>query len=342
MAEPAGHTGAPIRLPSHSLGAFRSLLLRFGLAVTLLTLVALTAYAGRSGYRNGDVPGELSLLDAFYYATVSITTTGYGDIVPVSEGTRLANTLIITPARILFLLLLVGTTVEFLTARAVQRYREERWRRRLRDHVIVCGFGTTGRAAVKTLVGQGTPAEKIVVVDIDPATVEAAARDGYTGVAGDAAQSATLERAAISAAHAVVVAVANDATAVLVTLTARQLDPKATIAAAIRDEENADFMRQGGADSVVNTASAAGRLLGFGVYTPHSVQLLEDMLSLGGGIDVRERAVEEDEAGAAPQAVADGLVVGVIREGELLQFNDPRASTLSPGDRIAYLHSAPA
>ena len=50
-----------------------------------------------------------------YYATVSLSTTGYGDITPVSPGARLVNILVVTPLRILFLLILIGTTLEALT-----------------------------------------------------------------------------------------------------------------------------------------------------------------------------------------------------------------------------------
>ena len=93
----------------------------------------------------------MGFLDALYYATVSITTTGYGDITPVTTGTRLATTVIITPARILFLILLVGTTLEVLAEGSRQAVRQRSWRRRLHDYTIVCGYGTKGRSAIAVL-----------------------------------------------------------------------------------------------------------------------------------------------------------------------------------------------
>ena len=86
------------------------------------------------------------LLDAFYYSTVSITTTGYGDIRPVTEDARLLTRCFVTPARVLFLILLVGTTLEILAERSRNAYRVARWRRDLKEHTIVCGYGVKGRA----------------------------------------------------------------------------------------------------------------------------------------------------------------------------------------------------
>ena len=93
---------------------------------------------------------HVDLLDCVYYATVTLSTTGYGDIVPYSDSARLINVLLITPLRVLFLIILVGTTLEVLTERTREEWRLNRWRTTLRDHTVVVGFGTKGRSAVQT------------------------------------------------------------------------------------------------------------------------------------------------------------------------------------------------
>jgi voltage-gated potassium channel len=90
----------------------------------------------------------LSLLDCIYYATVSLSTTGYGDITPVTPSARLVNVLVITPLRVAFLIVLIGTTVETLTTQSRQALKIQRWRSRVRNHTIVVGYGTKGRTAV--------------------------------------------------------------------------------------------------------------------------------------------------------------------------------------------------
>jgi len=89
--------------------------LRIGIAVLALVITALIVYFERTCYADRGVTGELTLVDAFYYATVSLSTTGYGDIVPVCESSRIVNVLVITPLRFLFLIVLIGTTIEVLT-----------------------------------------------------------------------------------------------------------------------------------------------------------------------------------------------------------------------------------
>ena len=92
----------------------------------------------------------------------SLTTTGYGDITPYSDVARLTNTLGITPLRFLFLIVLVGTTVEVLTQRSRDEFRTNRWRQRVQDQTVVVGFGVIGRSAVQAILDQGTPAAQIV------------------------------------------------------------------------------------------------------------------------------------------------------------------------------------
>ena len=105
-----------MRLPGGEPGPLRTILTRVAIALGLIVIVAILAYVGRDGYTDPD-DGDVSLLDAFYYSTVSITTTGYGDVRPVSDSARLVTTLVVTPLRVLFLILLVGTTLEILAWR---------------------------------------------------------------------------------------------------------------------------------------------------------------------------------------------------------------------------------
>ena len=139
------------------------LVLRIGVAIGLLLIVALSVWFGRDGYLD-DTGAPITLLTALYYASVTVTTTGYGDITPVTDWARLVTLLVVTPARIGFLLLLVGTTVELLTERWRNEYRRDLWRRRVKDHYVICGYGVKGRAAIEALLADGVATSDIVVV----------------------------------------------------------------------------------------------------------------------------------------------------------------------------------
>jgi voltage-gated potassium channel len=331
----------PVLLPTPVQRPLRAIGVRVVIAVGLLFFVALATYLGRDGYRDS-AGGEIGLLDAAYYATVSVTTTGYGDIVPVTDDARLITTVFVTPARVLFLIILVGTTLELLAERYRATYRQRRWRSSVRDHVIVCGYGVKGRAAIDQLRGQGARRGDVVVIDPDPAAVARANADGYAGILGDASHSGTLREAGIDDARAVVVAPSRDDAAVLITLTVRELAPRVFIAAAAREAENAHLLRQGGADSVISSSDAAGRLLGLATHSPRVVNVLEDLLTAGEGLDIIERPIERGEVDAPSVPVNRGeLLVAVVRGGELIRFDDPRAGQLRPGDRLVCLAGRP-
>ncbi len=327
-----------VEFPGNGLGPLRAIGLRVAIAIGLVAFVALLTYVGRHGYVDPE-DDAVSLLDAFYYSTVSITTTGYGDIRPVTDTTRLVTTLLVTPARILFLILLVGTTLEILAQRSRDAFRRSRLRRTLNDHVIICGFGVKGRSALKTLLANGVTTDEIVVID---ETTEARARataGGLVAIAGNTASTEVLLQAGVREARSIIVAVDRDDTAVLTTLTARELNPEATIVAAVREEENVHLLHQSGASSVITSSEAAGRLLGFAVDQPKLTEVLEDLITVGQGLDVAERAVEDGEEGPIGALGVPGPVVAVSRGEELMRFDDPRARTVRAGDLIVYLHS---
>ncbi|MFE2041494.1 potassium channel family protein [Streptomyces sp. NPDC059477] len=305
---------------------------RLAMALLVLVVTVLIVYADADGYTDNS-DGKVDLLDAAYYATVTLSTTGYGDITPVSDAARLTNIFVITPLRVMFLIILVGTTLEVLTERTRQQVRIHRWRSRTRDHIVVIGYGTKGRHAVQTLTGQGIERDRIVVVDAHPKAAGSAADDGLVSVTGDATRTDTLRKAEVQTAAQVIVAPQRDETATLITLTARQLNKRATIVVAVREDENVPLLQQSGADTVVTSSSSAGRLLGVAMISPSVARLLEDLMTLGSGLDLIDRPVRQDEIGRSPRACAD-LVVAAVRDKQVLDYTDPRLSQLRPGDRV--------
>ena len=328
-----------VRLPRTQRAPLAAVLRRIAFAGALVVFVAAVVRLGRGGYV--DVTGDpIGFLDALYYASVTVTTTGYGDITAVSDGARLATIWLITPARILFLILVVGTTVEVLTDQSRQLILTRRWRQRVNDHFVICGFGSTGRSAAQELLDRGVPAASIVAVDRSEDALDAATRLGFVAVLGDATQNAVLAQAAIADARAVVVTPNRDDTAVLVTLTVRELNPRAHIVSSGREQENLHLLRQGGADEVIDSTAAVGRMLGLAVSAPGAVAVLDALLDAGSGIELVEVGpVDVDGSAMVP---AGAMLVAVIRAGERLPPEQTDPSALRLDDRLIVVRDAPA
>ena len=332
--------GVPVELPQAKSSPLRRIVQRLLVALALIVFVAVLAYVERDGYVDPE-DDSISLLDAFYYSTVSVTTTGYGDIRPVSDEARLTTTLLVTPARILFLIILVGTTLEILAERTRTAYRLRRWRAGLKDHIIVCGYGTKGQTAVRTLLGKGIDRSRIVVIDPAQDARTHAHAAGLAVVDGRATSQEVLEEGRVSDARTVIVAVDRDDAAVLTTLTARELAPEAKIVVAVREEENVHLLHQSGANSVLTSSGAAGRLLGLATDSPGITEVLEDLLTVGEGLEIDEVRITREDEGDLSAMDLPGPVLAIVRDGRLLRFDDEGAQQVREGDRVVVISSHP-
>lgn len=326
-----------LRVPESRISPARMIMRRVAIALVALVVSAVVVYLDRGGYR--DVQGaELTGLDCLYYAAVSLSTVGYGDISPYTESARLLNIVVMTPLRTAFLVLLVGTTFEVLSERSLQGWKIQRWRNKVRNHTVVVGYGTKGKTAVAAMLDDDVPASDIVVVDTDRAALDHAAAAGLVTVHGDATRSDVLRLATVQHASSIIVATNRDDTAVLVTLTARELAPKAKIVVSVREAENQHLLRQSGADSVVTSSETAGRLLGIATASPSVVEMIEDLLTPHAGLAIAEREVESSEVGGSPRHLPE-IVLGVVRNGQLLRVDAPEVDAIEPADRLLYIRS---
>ncbi len=337
--KPGWGTQNLISLPARSSSPAGELGRRALLALALLGIVVAVVWFDRDSYTDNS-DGAVNLIDAVYYATVTITTTGYGDITPVAAHARIINAIIITPLRIGFLVLLVGTTLEVLANEGRRMILDTRWRRHMRNHVVVVGFGTKGRSAVETLLKNGQNPAQIVVIDGRPGSIAEANLRGLAALEGDATRRDVLRRAEIIKAREVIITLDRDDSAILTMLTVRQLNPSAHVVVAVREDDNASLLRQSGANAVVTSSEAVGRLLGLSAVSPNLGTVIEDLLSSKEGLEVSERQVTKDEVGKSPDEVHGDRVIAVVRNKTLRRFYDPTVATLQTGDQIVVVRHA--
>ena len=334
MAAPRRNSdsGPPLRLPAR-LSVGTSLLLRVVLVLALFGLAVGGHWWERTGLKD-NIDGHISFSDVVYFTAITVTTVGYGDIVPASDAARMFDTFVVTPIRLFVWLIFLGTAYGFFFERGWQQVRSRMTQRKLDGHVVVCGYGTGGAAAVDELIAQGVPCDQIVVVDASSTRIDAATAAGVIGIAGDATHDEVLEAACITRAARVIVAPSRDDTAALIVLSARRLSPTARISVSVRAAENADLLHQAGADAIINPVLLGGQLLARAATNGHAVDYITDLAAARGRVALCERPVRPAEVGQPLSAITTGLGVRIMRGGQAIGWFDTSAQRLEASDII--------
>jgi voltage-gated potassium channel len=299
----------------------------------LLGILILIHWVERDGLKDTH-DGSVSFLDVIYFTMISATTTGYGDIVPVTDRTRMFDAIVVTPIRILFLLILAGSAYSFVARRSWERLVMKRIQRTLCDHIIVAGFGTKNTRAVKELIDLGSDPEDIVVIDTNDDRLEKAKAMGCTVLKADATRDETLKAVHVDRAKLMIISAGRDDTSILICLTARHHAPDLRISVAVNAEDNEIPAKRAGADVVVNPLDFAGLLLATTHGGQHIADYLADLASRDGRVQLIERDIKPDEVGKSLKEISDGLGLRIIRDGTPYGFWRPQVQKLEPGDII--------
>ena len=306
---------------------------RVGAVIALIGILILFHWLEREGLKDMH-DGEVSLLDVIYFTMISATTTGYGDIVPVTEKTRLFDALVVTPIRILFLLIFVGTAYLFLARRTWEKFVMKRIQRSLRDHIVVVGYGTKNSRAVQELIDRGAQPDTIVIIDTNEDRLEIARAAGCTVLKADATHDASLRAVHVDRAKLVIISAGRDDTSILVCLTVRHLAPEVRISLAVNQKDNEIPAHRAGADVVVNPLNFAGLLLATTHAGHHIADYLADLATMGGRVRLIEREVSPEEIGTSLKDISEGLGLRIIRAGTPYGFWRPQVQELEAGDII--------
>jgi voltage-gated potassium channel len=316
-----------------ALNEWQQIGLRILLMFAMLAFIVAFHWLEREGLRD-NLDGHVSFYDVIYFTMISATTTGYGDIFPITDRARMFDAVIVTPIRIFFILILAGTAYTFVIKRTWHRFLMRRIQENLCDHIIVAGYGTSGTQTVDELIARGSDPARIVVVDPNGAALIRAEDQGCAAMQADATKDETLKAVRIDQARAMMISAGRDDTSILICLTARHLAPGVPISIAIRELDNELPARAAGATSVINPVSFAGLLLAGSVEGQGITEYLRDLASCGGRVRLHERQIEQFEVGKSLSEAAIGLGMRIMRDGEPIGFWEEGAKELKPGDRI--------
>lgn len=290
----------------------RTLRLRASLVIAMFLLVTSVFWLDRDGLRD-QIDGSITFTDVVYFTMVSVTTVGYGDIVPISPRARIIDALLVTPIRLFIWLIFMGTAYQMVLQQLIEDYRMRRLQAKLEQHVIVCGYGHSGRCAAAELVARGMDKQKVLIVDLSEQRLEEAAEHGYIGILGDASREETLREAMLPAARAMFVCTHRDDTNVLIVLTARHLSSTVRIVVKVEEAENEKLLKQSGANATVLPSRVGGILMADSLDSSVLASYVMDLISAGGRVMLIEREARPDEVGRMPVELTDSRILRVMR-----------------------------
>lgn len=308
--------------------------IRLGFALFLILLVILIHWWHRDGLID-HFDGHISFLDVVYFTMISITTTGFGDIVPTSDQARFVEAIIVTPVRIAVLFIFLGAAYTFVIKRSWEKFHMAHIQKNLTGHTVVLGFGVSGSEAVHELIERGTDPSAIVVMDPVEERLRLAEEMGCNVICADATRDDNLVAVHIERAQTVLVSAGRDDASILIVLTVRHLAPQVPISVVVRAEDNEVLARQAGADNVINPVHFTGLLLAGSVQGAHIADYLVDLASVTGRVQLVERLVSPQEVGRPLSELATGgKGLRIYRDGQAFGFWENATCALQEGDIV--------
>jgi voltage-gated potassium channel len=302
----------------------------------LLCIIATVFWLDRDGLEDTRDP-EVDGVDVIYFTAITITTTGYGDIHPNSTSTMLFDSFVATPMRAIIWIVFIGTAYQLVFQEFMEERRMKKIQKELSNHVIIAGYGNTGRAAASELVAKNMEKDQIIIIDPKEQAITDAAEDEFFGLLGDPSKEAILTKAVVTKAKHLIITTSKDDTNVLISLTARNLNPNIKIIARANQEENTKLLKRSGANIIISPSVAGGHLMAAATQNESLALLFEDMLTAKHGIRSAEHQATESEIGKKPKQIPNIIVIGVQRGGKLLGVSELDQTVIKPGDRIIFL-----
>ncbi len=228
--------------------------------------------------------GDVSVGDCLYMTVITLSTVGYGEVIPMTTAARVfASFLIIfgMGSLIYFGSTVVAFWIELDVQRTRRRKRMQKTINQLSQHVIVCGGGTTGSHVVRELIAARTP---FVIIETREERIQelkkASRAEGQEllCINGDATDDKTLEEAGLARARGLVAALPSDKDNLYIILSARQANPSLRIVARATEKDAPPKMVHAGADRVVSPNYIGGLRIASEMLRPQVVEFLDMML----------------------------------------------------------------
>ena len=308
----------------------------FLLAVILIGTVGYWFIGGR----------QYSFVDTLYMTVITISTIGFTEVIDLAgnPGGRVF-TMFIAISGIGVLLYIATNLVTFVVegelTESFRRRRMEKMVNNYRDHFIVCGLGTKGSYIASELYGTRRPC---VIVDADKEVVEKALQSlpDQIVLEGDATNNDTLIKAGIERAKGLFAVTGDDNQNLVISLTAKQANPRVRVVAHCTDINNEEKIKRAGADAVVSPDFIGGLRMTSEMIRPTVVSFLDMMLrETDRNLRVEEISLPDAFIGKAISALdlkrhPQTLILAVKTEDGWI-YNPPRDYVIRIADILVYI-----
>ncbi len=236
-----------------------------------LVLLCSLAIVGTIGFV---VLEDFSVLDALYMTVITISTVGFREVGMLSDAGKVFTILIITTSLGLVAFYVSMVTRLLLDGEWRREYREfiiGKKLRKMKNHVIVCGYGRNGHQACDVLRMNGL---RYTIIEQRKEYVTEASKLEDLVVPGDATRDEVLIEAGVERARAIITALPSDADNLFVVVTAKQLNPNITIISRVSDLHTVSKIKNAGASHVVMPDKLGGAQMAAMVLKPEVVEFL--------------------------------------------------------------------
>jgi len=251
---------------------------RLYVALFLLIVVFLTGILGFRFF------SSYTWIDAVYMTVITVTTVGFGEVAPLSPSAKIFTSLLILSSIVIVGYALSVITEYMLSKNNIGNLRQKRVHKmidKMKDHVIVCGYGRNGKQAVQKLLAYKKP---FVVIEKSEEVVERFSDDNMLFIHGNANEDEVLMEAGIERASTVICALPSDADNLFIVLSARQIKQSLKIISRATEETSYQKLKLAGADNVIMPDKIGGDHMASLVVVPDLVEFL-DNLSVSGEHD---------------------------------------------------------
>jgi len=245
--------------------------LKIGIGVILLLVVI-----GTVGYH---LIEGWEIIDCLYMTIITIATVGFKEVGPLSTGGKIFTMGLIVTS--LSSLAYVGTSIARFVfdgdlANYIKTYRVDKKIAKLKNHVIIVGFGRNGEQAAIELAEHGV--EFVIVDKRDNVVSRIRENRELLYIKGDATHEEVLEQAGIYEARALIATTHNDADNVFVVLTARSMNPGLTVISRASEMGSQMKLKRAGATNVIMPERIGGQRMAKLVHQPDVVEFFESIL----------------------------------------------------------------